>query len=392
MGHDGTPTGKRWLRWLPAAVLVGSLGLDLLTPPDVSTFPLLAAAPVMAAPVLSRRGTLAVGAAAVVTGLLDVVLEGRDLFSASEAVPFASIVVLTVLAVFLNRVMARDRQQLRTAREVAEAVQRAVLPAPAGRVGPLTVAARYQAAAREAAVGGDLYAVHATRHGVRLMIGDVRGKGLGAVRAVNALLGAFDEAAVHLPDLPAVVRRLEERMRRLNTPPDGAEGETFATAVVAELPVGGTVLRVVNRGHPAPLLVHRGLVRPLEPAVPALPLGLADLGGPRAPVTVDRYDLPEDAVLVLFTDGVTEARDRDGTFYDPVPALSRPLPPDPGRVLDALLADLDRHAAGGLTDDVALLALTRHRSGPAPPGAGSRSRGPRGRPRPSASRADDPRR
>ncbi|PLW72354.1 serine/threonine-protein phosphatase, partial [Streptomyces sp. DJ] len=131
MGHDGTPTGKRWLRWLPAAVLVGSLGLDLLTPPDVSTFPLLAAAPVMAAPVLSRRGTLAVGAAAVVTGLLDVVLEGRDLFSASEAVPFASIVVLTVLAVFLNRVMARDRQQLRTAREVAEAVQRAVLPAPA---------------------------------------------------------------------------------------------------------------------------------------------------------------------------------------------------------------------------------------------------------------------
>jgi len=358
MTRDHThPVGRsRWPSLLPAAAILAAIVIDALAPPDANTFPLLAAAPVLAAPALSLWGTIATGVAAQLIGTVLYYLNGGDLLSTIYAVPFTSITVLTALAAVLNRVMARDRQQLKDAREVAEAVQRAVLPTPPKRVGPLDVAARYRTAAREAAIGGDLYAIHPAPHSVRLVIADVRGKGLSAVRTVNGLLGTFHEAAIHLPDLPDVVGRLEERMQRLNAEEEGG-AESFATAVVAAVPADGTALHVANLGHPAPLLVHRGRVRPLEPTTPALPLGLGDLG--RTKVSIERYPLPPDATLVLFTDGVVEARDRNGTFYDPVPFLSRPLPSDPDAILDALLADLARHTGGPLEDDAALLAVTR---------------------------------
>ncbi|MFC9953903.1 PP2C family protein-serine/threonine phosphatase, partial [Streptomyces prasinus] len=364
------PHGKRWLRALPAALILVVFALDSLTPRGVRVFPLLAATPVLVAPWLSLAGTIATGGAALLAAILLPLVRGRLPFGVDDIVPFSTFVTLTLLAAVVNRLLARERRQLKNTREVAEALQRAVLPSPPRRIGPLTVAVRYEAAAREAAIGGDLYAIHPTSHGVRLMIADVRGKGLGAVRTVNALLGTFHEATRRAPDLPGVVRWLEQRMREAKCAEGGAGLETFATAVVAELSADGSTLCMANRGHPPPLLVHRGRARPLEPATPSLPLGLADLGAPDIlpDVPVDRYALPEGAVLVLFTDGVVEARDHRGVFYDPVPRLSRPLPPDPDHVLDALLGDLYRYTAEHLDDDVALLAVGLHRDADEGPG------------------------
>lgn len=375
MGHDRThPVGqRRWPSFLPAAVIVAAVVLGLFTP-GVNTFPLLAAAPVLAAPVLSLPGTIATGAAAVIIGELAAAAMGGGSFL-TRPVQFASVIALTALAAVLNRMMARYRQQLKDTREVAEAVQRAVLPTPPDRIGPLAVAVRYEAAAREAAIGGDCYAIRSTPHGVRLMIADVRGKGMGAVKTVNGLMGSFHEAAARAPDLPGVVGRLEERMQELNA--EDAEGaESFATAVVAEIPADGSVLRLSNLGHCAPLLIHQGRARPLDPTDPTLPLGLGDLGRVRVPV--EEHPLPSDATLVLYTDGVVEARDRHGVFYDPVPHMSRPLPADPDAILDTLLADLARHTDGHLDDDAALLAVTQRQDawdGTAAPSAGQASRG-----------------
>ncbi|WP_326750790.1 SpoIIE family protein phosphatase [Streptomyces hirsutus] len=353
------PRERRWLRWLPLALILGVFVLDLLTPRGVRVFPLLAAVPVLVAPWFSLAGTVATGGAAFLAAVLLPLVKGRLPFSVDDVVPFSTFVTLTLLAAVFNRLLARERRQLKNAREVAEAVQRAVLPSPPGRIGPLAVAVRYEAAAREAAIGGDLYAIRPTPHGVRLMIADVRGKGLGAIQTVNALLGTFHEAALRAPDLPSVVCWLEDRVQEANVAEGGTGLETFATAVIAELSADGFTLRMANRGHPAPLLVHCGRTRPLEPGMPSLPLGLADLDIPNVlpDIPVDQYALPEGAVLVLFTDGVVEARDHRGDFYDPVPRLSRPLPPDPDHVLDALLADLYRYTAGHLDDDVALLAI-----------------------------------
>ncbi|MFJ3825527.1 DUF2399 domain-containing protein [Streptomyces nodosus] len=193
-------------------MLLVAVVVAVLTPPSFSVFPLLAAVPVLAAPVYSLSGTIAAGVVTEAVGMALAYTE-ENVTSSEHFVRFTSVVVLTVLAAILNRVMAKDRKQLKDAREVAEAVQRAVLPAPPARVGPRTVASRYRAAAEEAAIGGDLYAIHATPGSVRMMIADVRGKGLGAVRTVNRLLGAFYEAAAHIPDLTGVVDRLEELMQ-----------------------------------------------------------------------------------------------------------------------------------------------------------------------------------
>jgi serine phosphatase RsbU (regulator of sigma subunit) len=337
-------------------VLLVAVVVDVLTPSKFSVFPLLSAAPVLAAPVSSLPGTIVTGVVAQLIGTALTYAKKGDVAFTDYSVQFTSIAVLTVLAAILNRVMAKDRKQLKDAREVAEAVQRAVLPDPPDRVGPLNVASRYRAAEQEAAIGGDLYAIHCAPDSVRMMIADVRGKGLGAVRTVNKLLGAFYEAAAHIPGLTDVVDRLEELMQRVNA--ETEEGpESFATAVLIDVPDDGSAIHMTNLGHPSPLLVHQGRASPLEPSAPSLPLGLGNLGRTRVPV--DRYTLPYDATLVLFTDGLVEARDRHGAFYDPVPFLSRPLPADPGAILDALLADLARHTDGHLDDDAALMAVTR---------------------------------
>ncbi|MEV0696176.1 PP2C family protein-serine/threonine phosphatase [Streptomyces sp. NPDC050388] len=309
----------------------------------------------IAAPMLSLAWTIASGAAAYLVGWLLSLREGHVLFSPSDFISLASIAVLTVVAVFLNRMFAREREQLRTSRQVAEAVQRAMLPAVPGRVRGLAVAARYRAAQEEALIGGDLYAVHDTPYGLRMVIGDVRGKGMQAVTLVNTLLGSFHAAALQLPDLPAIVRGVEVQLQDVKSHRDDAPYEDFVTAVVVEISPDQSVLRMANRGHPAPLLVHEGEVTVLEPQEPSLPLGLGDLAGPEVPV--DEFEWPPGATLVMFTDGIIEARDRNGVFFDPVPPLTGPLPPDPGAVLDAMLAALFRHTRE-LGDDAAALAVT----------------------------------
>lgn len=354
-GREESMGRGRRLRWLPAAIIVAALVLSFFTRGGLNTFPLLVAAPVAAAPLLSLRGTIATGVAANLVGLGLVFLRKEP--TADELVPFSSLVVLTVVAAFLNVLLTRDRADLRTSREVAAVLQRAVLPDLPDRVGRLAVATRYEVAHKEASIGGDLFAIHETPHGIRMLIADVRGKGVEAARTVNALLGSFHEASDHRPDLPGVVRQLEGRMQSGIRHASGAEAESFATAVVAELPPDYSVLRVANRGHEAPLLVHEGKALLLEPTSPALPLGL-DLLDTDDEIPVDLFDLPVGATLVLYTDGINEARDADGIFFDPVPALSRHFPPDPDAVLDAALSAVSRHTGGNLQDDAALLAVT----------------------------------
>ncbi|KPC68075.1 membrane protein, partial [Streptomyces sp. NRRL F-6602] len=167
-----------------------------------------------------------------------------------------------------------------------------------------------------------LYAVQETPHGVRLLVGDVRGKGLGAVEAVAVVIGAFREAAEQESSLEKVAQRLERALAREGVRREGLDQfEGFTTALLAEIPPGQSVVRTVNRGHPEPLLLHGdGDVRVLVPTQPALPLGMGDLG-----VWPDRSDatpFPSGATLLLFTDGLTEARDRNGVFYDPAERLT----------------------------------------------------------------------
>ncbi|MEU0208157.1 PP2C family protein-serine/threonine phosphatase [Streptomyces canus] len=348
---------RTFVRLLPALLLVAGGCYDYLTPSQFSAAPLFTAAPLVAAPLYSRRGTVLTGAATVLV-VLAVHLRLGIVLEVDAVTETVTVVTVAVLAVLINLLVRRSSERLASQREIAEAAQRAVLPGPAGRIGGFDIAVRYEAAQADAFIGGDLYAVQDSPHGVRLIVGDVRGKGMEAVAAVAIVIGAFREAAEQETTLEAVAWRLERALAREATRRDSVEVfEGFTTAVLAELPHDDGVVRIVNRGHPPPLLLHTdGRVRPLPAQDPALPLGMG-LG--TWPDRGEEYAFPGGATLLLYTDGLSEARDRNGQFYDPEARLVGRAFREPGALLAALAGEARRHSGGFLTDDLALLAVRR---------------------------------
>ncbi|MFF7977101.1 SpoIIE family protein phosphatase [Streptomyces sp. NPDC007905] len=352
------PTPRTLARALPALLIAGGILYDLLTPRDFTAVPFFTAAPLVAAPLSALRATVLTGLAALVATFAVHARygTGTDVSLVTEVVTVATV---ALLAAAINRVVRLGDRRLASAREIAEAAQRAVLPEPAARIAGFDIAARYEAAQEDAFIGGDLYAVQDSPHGVRLVVGDVRGKGMGAVAAVAVVIGAFREAAEQESTLEAVAERLEGALAREGTRRDGIDAvESFTTAVLAELPHGGGVVRIVNRGHPPPLLLHDdGTLRSLTPQEPALPLGMSDLG--RWPDRATEFGFPSGATLLVYTDGLSEARDAHGRFYDPWRRLAGRRFHDPRTLVVRLAAEVRRHSGGGMTDDMALLAVRR---------------------------------
>ncbi|MGW7611092.1 PP2C family protein-serine/threonine phosphatase [Streptomyces sp. NPDC054766] len=349
---------RNFVRSLPALLVVAGIFYDYFTPGDYTAAPFFTAAPLIAAPLYSLRGTvltgvLAVGAVLVVHSVLDIVLQ------VDAVTEVLTVATAAVLAVLINIVVRRGDERLASVREIAEFAQRAVLPEPEARIDGLDVAARYEAAQEDAFIGGDLYAVQDSPHGVRLIVGDVRGKGMTAVAAVAVVVGAFREAAEEEATLEAVAGRLERALTRPGTRHESPDAfEEFTTAVLAEIPHGEDVVRVVNRGHPPPLLLHPdGTLVTLAAEVFALPLGMGELGTWPDRTVQGRF--PRGAMLLLHTDGLSEARDPRGTFYDPAAWLAGRVFPGPEALLTALSEAVRRHTGGALTDDMALLAVRR---------------------------------
>lgn len=365
--RTGEIRNHRFVRALPGLIIVGGLMFDFLTPPAFTAVPLFAAAPLIAAPFFSLAGTIRVGIAALlcVAGLR---LYSGTLFQVVPVIELLTVLTVSILALFINGVVRRSNEQLASARVIAETAMRAVLPTPSDRIGGLYVAARYEAAQADEFVGGDLFSVTDTPYGVRLVVGDVRGKGLDAVEAVAVTIGAFREAAEQERSLEGVAQRLERALARESSGLGGLDAaEGFITAALAEIPPGAARVRIVNRGHPEPLLLHSdGALEVLEPTLPALPLGM-DLGV--WPDRADEWELPPGATLLLYTDGLSEARDADGVFYDPAERLRGRIFPGPEELLSALTDDVRLHTGGVTTDDMALLAVVRPRevSQPMPP-------------------------
>ncbi|MFF1503680.1 PP2C family protein-serine/threonine phosphatase [Streptomyces sp. NPDC058316] len=358
--RDGVRT-RRFVRALPALMIIGGLVFDFLTPPTFTAIPLFVAAPLIAAPFFSLSSTILTAVASILA-IITLRLHSNTLPRAVPLIELLTLVTVSVLAVVINGVVRRSNEQLASARVIAETAMRAVLPKPSDRIGGLHVAARYVAAQADEFVGGDLFAVADTPHGVRLVVGDVRGKGLDAVESVAVIIGAFREAAEQERSLEGVAQRLERALAREGTGRGGLDAvEGFTTAVLAEIPSGLSRVRIVNRGHPEPILLHPdGALDVLGPSVPALPLGM-DLGV--WPDRADEWDLPAGTTLLLYTDGLSEARNVDGVFYDPAARLRGRIFPGPEELLSALTDDVRRHTGGETTDDMALLAVVRPAEG-----------------------------
>ncbi|MFC5782329.1 hypothetical protein ACFPWS_14835 [Streptomyces aureus] len=175
--------------------------VDTLAPPDVHLGPLLVAAPAVTAAIGGARLVAAVGALAVVTQLvIGVVRHGWPLTLNHEMQILSLAIVTAVIATFCY-LRERRQRELAQVRSVSEAAQRVVLRPLPRRLGPLKVASVYLAAEAEAHIGGDLFAAARVGEVTRMIIGDVRGKGLSSISDAALLLGAFREAAHHHPPI-----------------------------------------------------------------------------------------------------------------------------------------------------------------------------------------------
>ncbi|MFJ8009173.1 PP2C family protein-serine/threonine phosphatase [Streptomyces fagopyri] len=344
---------------VPVALITAITLTATFAPVAVHLSPLLVAAPTSTAAFASSRftaGTALAASAAVF------VVDRHDGLLHSPLLPIhiAALLVVSVFVVAARVLHDRDLRELTQVRAVAEVAQRVVLRPLPRRLGSLRVACTYRAAAAYALVGGDLYAAARTGRVTRFLIGDVRGKGLPAVEDASALLGAFREA-VHqhaaLPELAAALERSVRRHVAQLADSDPESGERFVTALLVEIPDEAALVRVISCGHPPPLRYRRGEVAALPSPCPAPPLGLAGVAADA--YHVDTFAFGPADTLLLYTDGVVEARDTTGGFYPILQRASGWPWGCPHKLLRRINEDVDLHAGGHLEDDLALVAVQR---------------------------------
>ena len=279
-------------------------------------------------------------------------LEQRDRTSrTATAVALVAITLIAFEAIVFALLLARLQRDLDREHGVAEALQTAA----AGRLVPpghLALGTAYRSATRGARVGGDVYDVYRLdSNRTLLLVGDVSGKGLVAavdttfVRyAVRTLAGEGHAPATILARFDALYQAADGPL------------ESFVTLFVGIHDRRDGSLAYANAGHEACWIRRGGRLEALAPTGPLI--GLAGLGA--MTYANRRAPLAPGDLLVLATDGLTEARDRGGAFVAPERVHAWIAGGDassPQRFVDELLATIARYARGRTGDDLALLAV-----------------------------------
>lgn len=335
---------------MAAGLLLGIMVLDILLPGrTIALSPLFALSPMAACVALSVRQTSTFALAATVAGIASGLW--NDTFTSPQhLVRILDVVVMSLAAVAVAGIRVRQQRQLGELTVLADVAQRAILPVVPAHVRRTNAAVRYQSATKDTVMGGDLYDCYHSRSHTRFLIGDVRGKGIGAVEQAARVIRAFRQAAALQPSLGAVAQEMSNYLHPF------FEDEEFVTAVLVDTTTPGRI-QVVNAGHPAPLLIHPDRTYEFLESDPDLPLGL----GPH--FTHHEFTWQPGDRLFLYTDGVSEARNVDGVFLD-VATLAPVLAGQPlNTSLDALLRTIRGHSVHGeLSDDVAVILLEHTRS------------------------------
>jgi hypothetical protein len=235
-------------------------------------------------------------------------------------------------------------------RETARLLQEALLGDPAPIEG-IAFSLAYHSGTKSTLVGGDFYDLFETDHDhVAVLLGDVSGKGIA-----EAMLGALAKHTMNAylleGDPPA---RVLERTNRVLA--HAMEVGKFVTAFAGLLDKRSGVLEYCNAGHPDPLVLRSG------GAVEMLTVRSALLGAfPQTQFEPAQVSLAAGDVLLLYTDGVTEARGPGGRFGDERIAslLARSSRVSVSSLSDNLVKEVADYASGALSDDVAIMALER---------------------------------
>ena len=326
--------------WLVVLVII-----DLAIPGTaVALSPLFALAPLIACAVLPARATAAVAVAAVAAAIASGWWNHTS-GTAQHLVRIAELLLIGAAAVVISVVRVRREQRHARVVAIAAVAQRTILPTLPSLVGQVALAARYQSAAQDAVVGGDLYDCYHSAERVRFLVGDVRGKGIAAVEQSARVIRAFRQSAAGDGELATATAEMSAYLAPF------LDDEEFVTAAVLQVN-GPECVTLVSCGHPRPLLVARGGDARLLDLPACLPLGL---GAVYESTTIpwahgDR--------LLLYTDGLSEARDERGEYLPVLPLASLLRTENVEDALDNVLLRVRQHVPGGrFTDDLALMLL-----------------------------------
>ena len=258
------------------------------------------------------------------------------------------IVTLFAIVAFWHA-LARSSVQARLERERAlvDALQR-TLRVPSQRLPHTQLGSAYASATREALVGGDLLdAWQSGREHGWVLLADVSGKGIASARQAAFAQYAVRALAAEADDPADVVSRFNRLFLATFEDPG-----TFVVLFLAAFDARTRTLRYANAGH-ATAYVRRGTsVEHLPPTGPIVGLD------PEQRYTTATVDLEVGDLVMLATDGLSEARDAAGDLLgeDRIIALVREGPSDPQALCDLLVASADDFS-GGVQDDLAIVAL-----------------------------------
>ena len=295
-----------------------------------------------------------IGSAGALLGVVQVdSRDVRDGFSAADLEVLARVAGQAAQAI--EQALAHDeriaREQIDRDLALAHRVQQGLLPACPPAIAGYEVFDYYESARQ---VGGDFFSYVPLPDGrLAVVLADVSGKGVPAALLMAALSAEVRYCLASEPDVARAVARINDGFLR------GGWDDRFATLVVVVLDLGTHRATVCNAGH---LLPYRRTPSGIVETVGA------DLGGVPLGMVVDHayrsceIGLEPGDVLVLYTDGISEALDHEDRCYglerlEQVIATAAPLAADVGR---AVLADVERHAAGQVqSDDICLVCLGR---------------------------------
>ena len=328
-----------------AAWLVLWTIVDVLVPTTVVPDTLFGLAPLIACAVLPASATAAFAATAVLLVTWSGLWNGTwgDL---QQWLVLLDVCLIGAAAVGIAYVRVRREHRFARVAAIAETAQRAILP-KLPPVQSALAAARYLSSVEGATIGGDLYDVCLEGH-TRFIVGDVKGKGVAAVEQAARVIRAFRQTAAARAQLADVASGMHRYLAEF------FGDEEFATALLVEL--GPTAITLTSCGHPPAILVtSRGTATYLD--VPAgLPLGIGD-DFQQATIAWEPGDR-----LLLYTDGLSEARDRHGKFLPLLDIAPRLAAGTPEEALDTLLEEVRGHVPHAhLGDDLAVLLLERKR-------------------------------
>ena len=245
---------------------------------------------------------------------------------------------------------------------VAAELHYSVLPPLAFASADVTVSAALEPCYE---VAGDVIDYSVDRGRTQVALFDGMGHGLHSAQCAVFTVAAYRSARRSGLGLVEILRSVDADLVT------GLGGEMFSTAVMAELDTVSGRLRWVNAGHPFPLLLRGGKVVKALETEPRPPLGLGHLLGDDQ-VRVGEEQLEPGDMVLLYTDGVVEARSPAGEFFG-VDRLGELVRTQLAGGLDApetmrrVVRELLTHHDGQLTDDATLLMLEWRR--PLPPGS-----------------------